>query len=145
MEPPEWTVLRCSSCSMCFGRRVGTQGRCRRCGILANDSTEVVSHAMNVEQLQKEIGLANIPEDLREDFLKKVQNTEPVRSRSEDDPRRLKECLLLAAESGTITIDSVAISLARMNIRMNAIDLIEMGHEQGLLLKISEDEWQVLD
>jgi len=145
MEPPEWTVLRCSCCSMCFGRRVGTRGRCTRCGILANDSTEVVSHAMNVEQLQSEIGLANMPEDLREEFIEKMQHTTPVQSHSVGDPRRLKECILLAAEDGTLTTESVAKSLARMNIRMNAIDLIEMGYEQGLLFKLSEDEWQVLD
>jgi len=32
-----------------------------------------------------------------------------------------------------------------MNIRMDAINLIEMSYEQGLLFKLSEDEWQVLD
>ena len=130
---------------MCFGRRVGNRGRCTRCGILANDTTEVVAHAMNVEQLQREIGLANIPEELRAEFIEKMQDASPVQSHSEDDARRLKECLLRAAEDGKVSTESVAISLARMNIRMNAIDLIEMGYEQGLLFKLSEDEWQVLD
>ena len=120
-------------------------GRCTRCGTLANASTEVVSHAMNVEQLQGEIGAANIPEDLREEFIEKMQHTTPVHSHVEDDPRRLKECLLLAAEDGTVSSESVTKSLARMDIRMNANNLIEMGYEQGLLFKLSEDEWQVLD
>ena len=145
MEPPEWTILRCSSCSMCFGRRVGNRGRCTRCGVLANDSTEVVSHAMNVEQLQREIGLANIPEDLRAEFIEKMQHTSPIHSHFEDDSRRLKECLLRATEDGKVSTESVARSLARMNIRMDAINLIEMSYEQGLLFKLSEDEWQVLD
>ncbi|MBT7938046.1 MAG: hypothetical protein HN696_02670 [Euryarchaeota archaeon] len=144
MDAPAWTVLRCSGCSQCFGRKAGAKGKCSRCGVIANEKTEIISHAANEQELQNEISLANVPEHLKSKLSEKMtsKTAAPVR---EDAAHRLTECLLSAAVDGIIKAENVVKSLAKMNITLRAPDLIEMAYSQGLLLKLSEDEWQVLD
>lgn len=144
MDAPAWTVLRCSGCSQCFGRKAGAKGKCSRCGVIANEKTEIISHAANEQELQNEISLANVPEHLKSKLSEKMtsKTAAPVR---EDDAHRLTECLLSAAVDGIIKAENVVKSLAKMNITLRAPDLIEIAYSQGLLLKLSEDEWQVLD
>ena len=144
MDAPAWTVLRCAGCSQCFGRRAGAKGKCSRCGVFANDKTEIISHAANEQELQNKISLANVPEHLKLKLSEKM-TTKPAASVREDDAHRLTECLLSAAVDGVIRAENVVKSLAKMNLTLRAPDLIEMAYSQGLLLKLSEDEWQVLD
>ena len=144
MDAPAWTVLRCSGCSQCFGRKAGAKGKCSRCGVIANEKTEIISHAANEQELQNEISLANVPEHLKSKLSEKM-TSKPAASVREDDAHRLTECLLSAAVDGIIKAENVVKSLAKMNITLRAPDLIEMAYSQGLLLKLSEDEWQVLD
>lgn len=144
MDVPAWTVLRCAGCDQCFGRKAGTKGRCSRCGVIANEKTEIISHAANEQELQNEIGLANVPPHLKSQLSEKM-TSKPTASVQEDDAHRLTECLLNAAVDGIIRAENVVKSLAKMNITLRALDLIEMAYSQGLLLKLSEDEWQVLD
>ena len=145
VDPPLWTVLRCFACAQCYGRKKGKIGRCSRCGVLATDSTEVVTHAENETELQHEIALANIPECFRKELSEKMVDSKMVSTSLEDDARRLKECLISSASDGIVTPSAVDRALARMNIQMSAGDLIEMGYGQGLLLHLSEDQWQVLE
>jgi len=144
MDAPAWTVLRCAGCAQCFGRKAGTKGKCSRCGVIANEKTEIISHAANEQELQNEISLANVPEHLKPQLSEKM-TSKPIASVREDDAHRLKKCLLSAAVDGIIRAENVVKSLARMNITLRALDLIEMAYSQGMLLKLSEDEWQVLD
>jgi len=144
MDAPAWTVLRCAGCSQCFGRRAGAKGKCSRCGVFANDKTEIISHAANEQELQNKISLANVPEHLKSKLSEKM-TSKPAASVREDDAHRLTECLLSAAVDGVIRAENVVKSLAKMNLTLRAPDLIEMAYSQGLLLKLSEDEWQVLD
>ena len=88
--------------------------------------------------------MANMPDELRQEFREKFpsSNSEPV---DDNDPRRLRKCLMKAAVDAVVDRDSVARELTRMNIDMAAEDLIEMGYAQGILIQLGEDEWQVLD
>tara|TARA_B100000131_G_scaffold182901_1_gene176402 strand:- start:39 stop:476 length:438 start_codon:yes stop_codon:yes gene_type:complete len=145
MDAPAWTVLRCASCGQCFARKAGQQAKCSRCGLAANEASEVVSHAANVQQLQHEIAMANVPEELREELASKLAPPKPTISHKDDDPRSLRHCLIDAAKDGIVDKESVQSSLAKMNISMRAIDLLDMAYQQGLLLQLSEDEWQLIE
>ena len=145
MDTPAWTVLRCAACGQCFARKSGKQARCSRCGLAANDSSEVVAHAANVEQLQYEISMANVPEELREELASKLPAPKPGISNKEDDPRSLRHCLINAAINNILNTESVQISLTKMGIKLRAEELLELANQQGLLLQLGIDEWQLIE
>ena len=66
-----YTVVRCANCERCWGI-MGKTRKCPHCGTLAGDKLQIVSIADNASDLQREVAIANMPEDLRDEMREKL-------------------------------------------------------------------------
>lgn len=137
-----WSIVRCPGCKKCRGIRKKV-GKCSYCGFVGED-VEVVGKAVDSSQLQREVALANMPAELRDEMRKKMR-PEMVIEEEEDAGLFLAPLRLAADERGVVSQKKLALELQRTGITISTDDLLEEAVHQGLLLRAGDDRFVLLD
>jgi len=137
-----WSIVRCPGCKKCRGIR-NKVGKCSYCGFVGDD-VEVVGKAVDSSQLQREVALANMPAELRDELRKKMR-PEMIVEEEADAGLFLAPLRLAADEKGVVSHEKLAIELQRKGIPISIEDLLEEAVHQGLLLRASQDRYVLLD
>jgi hypothetical protein len=137
-----WSIVRCPGCKKCRGIRAKA-GKCSYCGFVGED-VEVVGKAVDSSQLQREVALANMPAELRDEMRKKMR-PEMVVEEEADAGLFLAPLRLAADEEGVVSPEKLALELQRKGILISTEDLLEEAVHQGLLLRASQERYVLLD
>jgi hypothetical protein len=136
-----YTVVKCPACSSCWGIQ-GKAHKCPHCGLPVSDDITVISTVEDASQLQKEVALANLPEEIREQVAKRM--TKAVEFCEEPDARELYASLKTAENAGVIRTDRLAGVLRAKGISIDPEDVIQRAISEGLLLRIDDGSFLVL-
>lgn len=136
-----YTVVRCASCKGCWGTK-GRPRSCPHCGAATGDDTLIVSTVDNASELQREVALANTPEQLR----KQLRDAMPKAIEVRDDPSAalLFSCIKMAAIDDIVELERLGGVLRGNGIIISAEDVAEEAEAQGLLLRQSEGSYLLL-
>ncbi len=137
-----WSIVRCPDCKKCRGIRKKA-GKCSYCGFVGED-VEVVGKAADSGQLQREVAIANMPAELRDEMRKKMR-PEMVIEEEADAGLFLAPLRSSADVNGVISPGKLAIELQRKGIPISIEDLLEEAVHQGLLLRAGDDRFVLLD
>ncbi len=146
MAGSSWNVIRCTACSTCHGHR--TMGSsCPHCGQRLEDSAEVVATVQSASQLRIEVALANTPEELRDMLRVRLEKNEHLFSSEEPEsaPQLSKILLQSANHAGVVEPHKLQILLDKSSASVEAGDLIAMAESQGMLVRVGDGTWQVLE
>ena len=137
-----WSIVRCPGCKKCRGIR-GKAGKCNYCGFVGED-VEVVGKAADSGQLQREVALANMPEELRDEMREKMR-PEMIIENEADASLFLAPLRLAVNDKGVVSPKKLALELQRKGIPIAIEDLLEEAVHQGLLLRSGQDQYILLD
>lgn len=137
-----WSIVRCPGCKKCRGIR-GKAGKCNYCGFVGED-VEVVGKAADSGQLQREVALANMPEELRDEMREKMR-PEMIIEDEADASLFLAPLRLAVNDKGVVSPKKLALELQRKGIPIAIEDLLEEAVHQGLLLRSGQDQYILLD
>ena len=137
-----WSIVRCPGCKKCRGVR-GKAGKCNYCGFVGED-VEVVGKAADSGQLQREVALANMPEELRDEMREKMR-PEMIIEDEADASLFLAPLRLAVNDKGVVSPKKLALELQRKGIPIAIEDLLEEAVHQGLLLRSGQDQYILLD
>ena len=137
-----WSIVRCPGCKKCRGIR-GKAGKCNYCGFVGEDA-EVVGKAADSGQLQREVALANMPEELRDEMREKMR-PEMIIEDEADASLFLAPLRLAVNDKGVVSPKKLALELQRKGIPIAIEDLLEEAVHQGLLLRSGQDQYILLD
>ena len=137
-----WSIVRCPGCKKCRGIR-GKAGKCNYCGFVGED-VEVVGKAADSVQLQREVALANMPEELRDEMREKMR-PEMIIEDEADASLFLAPLRLAVNDKGVVSPKKLALELQRKGIPIAIEDLLEEAVHQGLLLRSGQDQYILLD
>jgi len=141
-----WNVLRCSACNTCHGHR-GTGTRCPHCGQKMSQNATIVCSVKTAEELRIEVALANTPEELRQSLRSQLTKNEQLfSSRDEISFKGLARILQRSAdENGVLTLENLVPILEKSGQSIEAQELIERAETQGLLVRLKDNCWQILE
>ena len=136
-----YTVVRCSNCERCWGI-MGKTSKCPHCGFPATDTLQVVSVAENASDLQREVAIANMPENLRDEMRQRLPKGVEVN----DSPSAtlLFECIRIAAIEGIVSLDRLAGALRGKGVTISAEDVAEEAVGQGLMIHRVDNSYLLL-
>ena len=137
-----WSIVRCPGCKKCRGTR-GKAGKCNYCGFVGED-VEVIGKAADSGQLQREVALANMPEELRDEMREKMR-PEMIIEDEADASLFLAPLRLAVNDKGVVSPKKLALELQRKGIPIAIEDLLEEAVHQGLLLRSGQDQYILLD
>lgn len=141
-----WNVIRCSACSTCHGHR--SIGRfCPHCGQKLPPDAEIVTSVATASELRIEVALANTPEELRETLRKRLYENNKLFHQEEPISFQSLPKILHDAtdESGVLSLKTLQPVLEKSNNGMELENLIDMAESQGLLVRLNQDCWQLLE
>ena len=145
MQGKQWIVVRCRACRICHGSN-GNYKKCPHCGNVIGENAEIVSTVNSETELRMEVAIANTPEELRDTLRKKLHSTEALVQNSDPPAFTMAKWVHQSAdENGEVTIDSVTTTVESKNTDINPEDLISMAETQGMLLRIGENRWTLLE
>ena len=136
-----FTVVRCGNCKRCWGI-VGKGKKCPHCGHISDDNIQIVSVVDNANDLQKEVALANMPDNLRGQFRDKL-STKIVSSET-PSASKLLDCIRIAAIDGVVGLERLAGALRGKGISLSAEDVAEEAVSQGLLMRTNDGFYVIL-
>ena len=136
-----YTVVRCANCERCWGI-MGKTRKCPHCGTLAGDKLQIVSIADNASDLQREVAIANMPEDLRDEMREKLPRAIEI----VEDPSAslLFSCIKIAAVDDVVELDRLAGALRGKGVQIDAEDVAEEAVGQGLLFRRNDGSYLLL-
>ena len=137
-----WSIVRCPGCKKCRGIR-GKAGKCNYCGFVGED-VEVIGKAADSGQLQREVALANMPEELRDEMREKMR-PEMIIEDEADASLFLAPLRLAVNDKGVVSPKKLALELQRKGIPIAIEDLLEEAVHQGLLLRSGQEQYILLD
>ena len=137
-----WSIVRCPGCNNCRGIR-NKVGKCNYCGF-AGEDVEVVGEVADSSQLQREVAIANMPVELRDEMRKKMR-PEMVIEEEANAGLFLAPLRSSADVNGVVSPGKLAIELQRKGIPISIEDLLEEAVHQGLLLRAGDDRFVLLD
>jgi len=145
MQGKQWIVVRCRACRICHGSN-GNYKKCPHCGNVIGENAEIVSTVNSEKELRMEVAIANTPEELRDTLRKKLHSTEALVQNSDPPAFTMAKWVHQSAdENGEVTIDSVTTTVESKNTDIDPEDLISMAETQGMLLRIGENRWTLLE
>ena len=145
MKEKQWIVVRCRACRICHGSN-GKYKKCPHCGNAIGESAEIVSTVNSETELRMEVAIANTPVELRDTLRVKLQSKKPLIQNSDPPAFTMAKWVHQSAdENGEVTIHSVTATLNSQNTDIEAEDLISMAETQGMLLRIGENRWTLLE
>ena len=136
-----FTVVRCGNCNRCWGI-VGEGKKCPHCGHVSDDNIQIVSVVDNANDLQKEVALANMPENLRDQFRDKL-SSKKVNSET-PTANKLLDCIRIAAVDGVVGLERLAGALRGKGISLLAEDVAEEAVSQGLMMRSNDGSYVIL-
>ena len=136
-----YTVVRCPSCNRCWGV-MGKTRKCPHCGIQVGDNVQIVSVVDNASELQREVAIANMPENLREEMRDRL----PRASEVNENPTasQLFACIRIAAIDDIVELERLSGALRGKGISINAEDVAEEAVSQGLLIRRDDESYLLL-
>tara|TARA_B110000483_G_scaffold121574_1_gene146694 strand:+ start:1338 stop:1703 length:366 start_codon:yes stop_codon:yes gene_type:complete len=120
---------------------------CPHCGQKLPSDAEIVLSVSTASELRIEVALANTPDELRETLRKRLQSNQTLIQ--QDEPvsfQGLARILLDATdEKGMLTVQTLQPALDGNGDSLDAHDLIDMAESQGMLVRLTDDCWQLLE
>jgi predicted nucleic-acid-binding Zn-ribbon protein len=145
MKQKQWIVVRCSACRNCHGS-YGNYKKCPHCGNTIGENADIVSTVSSDAELRIEVAIANTPAELRDSLREKLKSTESLVHNSDPHAFTMAKWVHQSAdENGEITLQSLSLLIATKNSDISAEDLISMAETQGMLLRIDENRWTLLE
>jgi hypothetical protein len=141
-----YNIIRCPACSTCHGRR-GLSASCPHCGQRLGDHGILVKTVRSAEALRIEVALQNTPEELREALRSRMRNNDPLANFNDEVPSRTMGNWVQQSvnEEGLITVRSVQRTLHKNNSDLDANDVLEQAEVQGMLVRMAEGRWMLLE
>ena len=136
-----YTVVRCPRCQRCWGV-MGKNRKCPHCGNIAGDDLKIVSVVDNASELQREVAIANMPDNLREEMRDRL----PKAAEINENPsaNQLLTCIRTASEEDTLSLERLAGVLRGKGISIKAEDVAEGAVAQGLLIRCDDGSFLLL-
>jgi predicted nucleic-acid-binding Zn-ribbon protein len=145
MKEKQWIVVRCRACRICHGSN-GNFKKCPHCGNVIGENAEIVSTVNSETELRMEVAIANTPEELRGTLRKKLHSKKDLVQNLDPPAFTMAKWVHQSAdENGEVTIHSVTTTIESKNTDIDAEDLISMAETQGMLLRIGENRWTLLE
>lgn len=145
MKQKQWIVVRCSACRNCHGSN-GNYKKCPHCGNTIGENADIVSTVSSDAELRIEVAIANTPAELRDSLREKLKSTESLVHNSDPHAFIMAKWVHQSAdENGEITLQALSSLIATKNSDISAEDLISMAETQGMLLRIDENRWTLLE
>ena len=148
MELPPWDALRCGECEQVFARKLGSVPRCSRCGKSGEDGITIVGTAENPQDLQVVIATSNVPQKLRRELAEKLPKPNRDSQTEGDDksPESTLNAIREAADQeGQIERPNLLKTIARNRISATPEQITEWAEAEGLLLRVDEGCWRLLE
>ena len=141
-----FNVIRCPACMTCHGRR-GVSASCPHCGQRLGEHGIVIKSVNSAEALRVEVALANTPEELRETLRKRMVSKTPLTDFHDDVPSRTMGKWVQDSKNdeGFITVQSVRTILHKNHSNLDANEVIEQAEVQGMLVRVDEARWMLLE
>ena len=136
-----YTVVRCPSCERCWGV-MGKTRKCPHCGISVGDDLQIVSVVDTASELQREVAIANMPENLRDEMREKLPKVIEVNEKP--SATQLFACIRIAAIDDVVELDRLAGALRGKGISISAEDVAEEAVSQGLLIRHNDGTYMLL-
>lgn len=136
-----YTVVRCPSCERCWGV-MGKTRKCPHCGINVGDDLQIVSVVDTASELQREVAIANMPENLRDEMREKLPKAIEVNEKP--SATQLFACIRIAAIDDVVELDRLAGALRGKGISISAEDVAEEAVSQGLLIRHNDGTYMLL-
>ncbi|MDA9714393.1 hypothetical protein N9U68_00695 [Euryarchaeota archaeon] len=103
---------------------------------------QVVSTADTAAELQREVAIANMPENLRKEMEQKLPKA--IEINENPSANQLFACIRIAAVNDVIHLDRLAGALRGKGISVNAEDVAEEAVSQGLLIRQRDGSYLLL-
>ena len=141
-----FNVIRCPACMTCHGRR-GVSASCPHCGQRLGEHGIVIKSVNSAEALRIEVALANTPEELRETLRKRMVSKTPLTDFHDEVPSRTMGKWVQDSKNdeGFITVQSVRRILLKNHSNLDANEVIEQAEVQGMLVRVDEARWMLLE
>lgn len=141
-----FNVIRCPACMTCHGRR-GVSASCPHCGQRLGEHGIVVKSVNSAEALRIEVALANTPEELRDTLRKRMVSKTPLTDFHDEVPSRTMGKWVQDSKNdeGFITVQSVQLILHKNHSNLDANEVIEQAEVQGMLVRVDEARWMLLE
>lgn len=141
-----FNVIRCPACMTCHGRR-GVSASCPHCGQRLGEHGIVIKSVNSAEALRVEVALANTPEELRETLRKRMVSKTPLTDFHDEVPSRTMGKWVQDSKNdeGFITVQSVRTILHKNHSNLDANEVIEQAEVQGMLVRVDEARWMLLE
>ena len=136
-----YTVVRCPSCNRCWGV-MGKTRKCPHCGIQVGDNVQIVSVVDNASELQREVAIANMPENLREEMRDRLPRA--IEVNENPTASQLFACIRSAAIDDIVELERLSGALRGKGISINAEDVAEEAVSQGLLIRRDDESYLLL-
>ncbi len=148
MESPNWDVLLCSHCGQAFGRKRGKIPKCIRCGSIGESGVKVLDSAENLEVLQEKIAMSNVPEDLVNELSEIItKKGNKFDSKDElDNPRNALNAIREASgQTKIMSLQDLEKILIQFRINSKAEQIIEWAEIEGVLLRMPNGSWELIE
>lgn len=141
-----FNVIRCPACMTCHGRK-GVSASCPHCGQRLGEHGIVIKSVNSAEALRIEVALANTPEELRETLRKRMVSKTPLTDFHDEVPSRTMGKWVQDSKNdeGFITVQSVRTILHKNHSNLDANEVIEQAEVQGMLVRVDEARWMLLE
>ena len=136
-----YTVVRCPNCERCWGI-MGKTRRCPHCGDTVGDDLQIVSVVDNASELQREVAIANMPENLRDEMRKKLPKA--IEIIENPSASLLFACIRIAAIDDVVHLERLAGALRGKGISVSAENVAEEAVSQGLLIRQNDGTYLLL-
>ena len=136
-----YTVVRCPSCNRCWGV-MGKTRKCPHCGIQVGDNVQIVSVVDNASELQREVAIANMPENLRVEMRDRLPRA--IEVNENPTASQLFACIRIAAIDDIVELERLSGALRGKGISINAEDVAEEAVSQGLLIRRDDEPYLLL-
>ena len=121
---------------------MGKTRKCPHCGIQAGDNVQIVSVVDNASELQREVAIANMPENLREEMRDRLPRA--IEVNENPTASQLFACIRIAAVDDIVELERLSGALRGKGISINAEDVAEEAVSQGLLIRRDDESYHLL-
>ena len=121
---------------------MGKTRKCPHCGIQVGDNVQIVSVVDNASELQREVAIANMPENLREEMRDRLPKA--IEVNENPTASQLFACIRIAAIDDIVELERLSGALRGKGISINAEDVAEEAVSQGLLIRRDDESYLLL-
>ena len=142
-----WSLIQCSGCEKHFGKFHNSIHKCPYCGEISSEDDTILISTKDPNLLRTTISEQNTPLSLKTKI--RTQSSSIGKTFSENrkcDSEFILECLQQAVdENDVITKKNFAKTLISKGVVTQIEKIMEEVEFEGLLLRISEEKWKLLN